>query len=100
MATVNPFDSKTALLAKHTQHVVLTHCSIGLFITAAADLLAQWMKRRGLAQAACYNLLAAISTVPVTGLLAWQVQLEGPRVVGTFPRATPDCLLAELSFCV
>src|ERR1700686_2966477 len=59
---------------------------IALFITAVAfDLIAQWTKRRGLADAAYYNLLgAAISTVPVlaTGLLAWQFQLEGKKLKG------------------
>jgi len=83
---VNPFDLKTALLAKHAQHVVLVHFPIALFIAAVAfDLIAQWTKCRGLAQAAYYNLLAAaISTVPVlaTGLLAWQFQLEGKKLKG------------------
>jgi uncharacterized membrane protein len=83
---VNPFDPKTALLAKHAQHVVLIHFPIALFITAVAfDLFAQWTKRRGLADAAYYNLfMAAISTVPVlaTGLLAWQFQLEGQNLKG------------------
>ena len=83
---VNPFDLKTVLLAKHAQHVVLIHFPIALFITAAAfDLIAHWTKRRGLADAAYYNLLvAAISTVPVlaTGLLAWQFQLEGQKLKG------------------
>ena len=83
---VNPFDPKTIFLAKHAQHVVLIHFPIALFITAVAfDLLAQWTKRPGLADAAYYNLLmAAISTVPVlaTGLLAWQFQLEGQKLKG------------------
>jgi len=83
---VNPFDPKTVLLAKHAQHVVLIHFPIALFITAVAfDLIAQWTKRRGLADAAYYNLLvAAISTVPVlaTGVLAWQFQLEGQKLKG------------------
>ena len=83
---VNPFDLKTTLLAKHAQHVVLIHFPIALFITAVAfDLVAQWTKVRGLAQAAYYNLLgAAITTVPVlaTGLLAWQFQLEGKKLKG------------------
>jgi uncharacterized membrane protein len=86
MTMVNPFDPKTILLAKHAQHVVLIHFPIALFITAVAfDLVAQWTKRRGLADAAYYNLLmAAISTVPVlaTGLLAWQFQLEGQKLKG------------------
>jgi uncharacterized membrane protein len=83
---VNPFDLKTVLLAKHAQHVVLIHFPIALFLAAVAfDFLALWMKRRGLADAAYYNLLgAAVSTLPVlaTGLLAWQFQLEGQKLKG------------------
>jgi len=83
---VNPFDLRTALLAKHSQHVVLIHFPIALFITAVVlDLIAQWTKRQGIADAAYYNLLvAAISTVPVlaTGILAWQFQLEGQKLKG------------------
>jgi uncharacterized membrane protein len=76
---VNPFDLKTALLARHAQHVVLIHFPIALFISAAAfDLIAEWTQRRSLADTAYFNLLAAaISTFPVlvTGILAWQFQL-------------------------
>jgi len=83
---VNPFDPKTVFLAKHAQHVVLIHFPIALFLAAVAfDLIAQWAKRRGLADAAYYNLsVAAISTIPViaTGLLAWQFQLEGQKLKG------------------
>jgi uncharacterized membrane protein len=83
---VNPFDLKTALLEKHAQHVVLIHFPIALFVAAVAfDLVALWTKRRGLADAAYYNLMAAaISTFPVlvTGLLAWQFQLEGQKLKG------------------
>jgi uncharacterized membrane protein len=83
---VNPFDLKTVLLAKHAQHVVLIHFPIALLITAVAfDLVAHWTKRRGLPDAAYYNLLAAaISTFPalVTGILAWQFQLEGQKLKG------------------
>jgi uncharacterized membrane protein len=83
---VNPFDLKTAILAKHAQHVVLIHFPIALFLAAVAfDFIALWTKRRGLTDAAYYNLLAAaISTVPVlvTGLLAWHFQLEGQKLKG------------------
>src|SRR5882724_7459626 len=83
----NPFDLRTALLAKHGQHVVLIHFPIALFITAVLfDLIAQRTKRRGFADAAYYNLLvAAISTIPViaTGILAWQFQLEGQKLKGS-----------------
>jgi len=83
---MNPFDLKAALLARHAQHVVLIHFPIALFIASVAfDLAAQWTKRRGLEDAAYYNLLlAAISTLPVvvTGILAWQFALEGQRLKG------------------
>src|SRR5271168_1277662 len=83
---VNPFDIKTALLAKHAQHVVLIHFPIALFLGAVAfDYVAQWTKNRTLAAAAYFNLLlAAISTVPVvaTGLAAWQWALEGQKLKG------------------
>jgi uncharacterized membrane protein len=82
----NPFDLKTALFARHAQHVVLIHFPIALFIAAVTfDLIAHWTKRRGLADAAYYNLLvAAVSTVPVlaTGILAWRFQLAGERLKG------------------
>jgi uncharacterized membrane protein len=83
---LHPFDLKTVFLAKHSQHVVLIHFPIALFIVAVfLDSLAQWKKRPGLIQTAYNNLLvAAISTVPVvaTGLLAWQFQLEGQKLKG------------------
>ena len=83
---MHPFDLKAALLAKHAQHVVLIHFPIALFIAGVAfDFLAQWTKQRLLAAAAYCNLLvAALTTVPVliTGILAWQWQLEGQRLKG------------------
>jgi uncharacterized membrane protein len=84
--SVNPFDIRTVLLAKHAQHVVLIHFPIALFAAAMAfDYLGQWTNNRTLAAAAYFNLLlAAISTVPVvaTGLAAWQWALEGQRLKG------------------
>ena len=83
---MHPFDSKTVFLAKHAQHVVLIHFPIALFIAGVAfDFLAQWTKRRALASAAYYNLFAAaLTTLPVlvTGIAAWQWQLEGQRLKG------------------
>lgn len=83
---MHPFDLKSALLAKHSQHVVLIHFPIALFLVAVlCDCLGQWRKRPGLAQTAYDNLLvAAVSTVPVlaTGVLAWQFQLEGQKLKG------------------
>lgn len=82
----NPFDFKTAILAKHAQHVVLIHFPIALFMIGVAfDALSQWTKRAGLRDAAYYNLVtAAISTIPAvgTGLLAWQFQLDGQKLKG------------------
>ncbi len=83
---IDPFDIKTILLAKHAQHVVLIHFPIALFMTAVGfDVVAQWTERGGLADTAYYNLLvAAISTFPVlaTGIVAWQLQLEGQKLKG------------------
>ena len=83
---VSPFDLKSALLAKHAQHIVLIHFPIALFLAAVLfDYLAQWRKNKTLESAAYFNLLlAAISTVPVvlTGLAAWQWALEGQKLKG------------------
>jgi len=83
---LHPFDIKTVLFAKHAQHVVLIHFPIALFIIAVLfDFLAQWKKQRVLAAAAyCNFLVAAIATIPVviTGILAWQWELEGQKLQG------------------
>lgn len=83
---LNPFDWRAVLFARHAQHVVLIHFPIALCAAAVTfDFIAHWTKRRGLADAAYYNMLgAAISTLPVlaTGILAWQFQLEGQKLKG------------------
>lgn len=83
---MHPFDPRTILFAKHAQHVVLIHFPIALFIAAVLfDLIATRTRRSGPADAAYYNLaVAAIATIPVivSGLLAWQFQLEGQKLKG------------------
>jgi uncharacterized membrane protein len=86
---VHPFDPKSALLAKHAQHVVLIHFPIALFLTGVAfDLAARWSKtprRNILAAAAHLNILvAAAFVVPTlaTGIVAWQWQLDGQKLKG------------------
>jgi uncharacterized membrane protein len=83
---LHPFDYKTVVFAKHAQHVVLIHFPIALFIAGVAfDFLAQWTKRTTYAVAAYLNFtLSALSTIPVviTGIAAWQWQLEGQRLKG------------------
>ena len=83
---MHPFYIKSALLAKHAQHVVLIHFPIALFLTSVMfDFIAQWTRNRTTAAVAYYNLLvAAISCLPVmaTGLLAWRLQLEGQKIKG------------------
>jgi uncharacterized membrane protein len=102
---VNPFDLKTALLAKHAQHVVLIHFPIALFLAAVAfDYLAQWRKNQTLAGAAYFNLLlAAISTVPVvaSGLAAWHWALEGQKLKGILlMHLTLGCMSSVLIWLV
>jgi uncharacterized membrane protein len=83
---MNPFDLKTALLAKHAQHPVIIHFPIALFIFSVVfDLLAIWKRNPALVKAAYYNLIGAALTAPVaiaTGLTAWQWQLEGSKLKG------------------
>jgi uncharacterized membrane protein len=83
---LHPFDLKSALLARHAQHVVLVHFPIALFLVGVGfDFYGQWRKERALAAVAYYDLLvAAVSSLPVmaTGLLAWRWQLEGQRLKG------------------
>src|ERR1700720_2254466 len=83
---MNSFDIKAAIFAKHAQHVVLIHFPIALFIIGVLfDFLAYRTRRRVLAAAAYCNLFAAaLATIPVliTGILAWQWELEGQRLKG------------------
>lgn len=84
---MNPFDWRSVLLARHAQHVVLIHFPIALFITAVLfDSAVLAWQRRELAVVVYYNLLvAAIFVIPtvLTGLLAWQMALEGHQLKGT-----------------
>lgn len=84
---MNPFDLKSALLARHAQHVVLIHFPIALFLVSVAfDFAAQWKRNAIFAAVSYYNLaLAAFSSVPVvaTGLMAWHWQLESQKIRGT-----------------
>jgi uncharacterized membrane protein len=86
----NPFGLESVLLAKHAQHVVLVHFPIALTTAAIAfEWIAVWKpgpRTEALAEAAYWNLTAAAITVMatiVTGLLAWQWQLEGAPLRGT-----------------
>jgi len=83
---MNPFDLKAALLAKHAQHPVIIHFPIALFIISVAfDVFAIWRKNPAMVTAAYYNLLTAALTTPVavvSGLAAWQWQLEGAKLKG------------------
>jgi uncharacterized membrane protein len=84
--SLHPFDLRTALLAKHAQHVVLIHFPIALFVIGAAfDLAGYLRKKAALVSAASYNFFAAgVSAIPAvgSGLLAWQWALEGRRLHG------------------
>lgn len=81
---INPNDLRTIFLAKHAQHVVLIHFPIALFVTGVAcDLMTRGKRASPLAEFAYLNFsIAAASLIPVigTGLLAWQIALEGKRL--------------------
>ena len=83
---MNPWDIRAALLAKHAQHVVLIHFPIALFLAGIGlDLAASLTRRKDLAVVAYYNLaMAALCVLPaaLTGVLAWQWELEGRRLKG------------------
>jgi uncharacterized membrane protein len=87
---VHPFDLRSALLAKHAQHVVLVHFPVALFLTGVGfDFAARWTKdatkRATLAASARLNLLAAaVAVVPTlaTGVVAWQWQFAGQKLKG------------------
>ena len=101
---MHPFDIKTVVFAKHAQHVVLIHFPIALFIIGVLfDVLAQWKKHRLLAAAAYYNLfVAAIATIPVvvTGILAWQWELEGQKLKGILLMHLVMGCLSSVLICV
>jgi uncharacterized membrane protein len=83
---MNPWNPRTAIFAKHAQHVVIVHFPIALFVAGVAfDFIATWTRRRDLALVAycnfCGALLAAVPAV-LTGLLAWQWELEGRKLRG------------------
>lgn len=84
--SLNPFDLKAALLARHAQHPVIVHFPIALFIGSVVfEILAIWRRQPVLATVAYYNLVGAALTVPLalaTGLGAWQWQLEGATLKG------------------
>ena len=83
---MSPLDIRSAILAKHAQHVVLIHFPIALFLTGVGfDFAARWTKRATVAAVAYATLLvAAVSVPPVvaSGILAWQWQLAGQRLRG------------------
>ena len=86
LVAANPFDLRAALAAPHAQHPVIVHFPIALFIMSAVfEVLALWRKQPALESVAYFNLLAAAISIPftiVTGLLAWQWQLEGAALKG------------------
>ena len=83
---LNPFDLKSALLAKHAQHVVLVHFPIALYLSGTFfDFLARGIRNPGFREVTRWNFLpAAIMSLPsaATGILAWRWALEGQHIKG------------------
>ena len=84
--SINPFDLKSVLLAKHAQHVVVIHFPIALFLAGVLfDFVALRKKNAAFSAAAYFNFTcAAIASVfaIVTGMLAWRWALEGQKLKG------------------
>jgi uncharacterized membrane protein len=84
--TINPFDFKSVLLAKHAQHVVVIHFPIALFLAGVLfDFVALRKKNAAFSAAAYFNFTcAAIASVLAiaTGVLAWRWALEGQQLKG------------------
>lgn len=83
---INPFDLKSALLAKHAQHVVVIHFPIALFLAGVLfDFVALRKKNPAFSAAAYFNFTcAAIASVfaVATGVVAWRWALEGEKLKG------------------
>jgi uncharacterized membrane protein len=83
---LNPFDLRSALLARHAQHVVLIHFPIALYVGGTvADVCARVFRKSGLVDAARWNFLAAaLLGIPAaaSGVLAWRWALEGQHLKG------------------
>lgn len=97
---VNPFDIRTVLFARHAQHVVLIHFPIALFITGVGfDLLSGGRRESRFAATAYLNIaIAAVMVIPavLTGVLAWQLVLDGKRLKGLLLFHFIAALLAAL----
>jgi uncharacterized membrane protein len=69
-----------------TQHVVLMHFPIALYLAAVCfDAFGRWLRKPTWVEVVYYNLsLAALFTLlaAATGIIAWQWQLEGHRLKG------------------
>jgi len=83
---MNLINLHSALFARHAQHVVLIHFPIALCLAGVLfDIAAAWTGRREFVTVAYWNLaIAALSAIPaaITGVLAWQLELEGRRLKG------------------
>ena len=87
---MDPFNLKSALLAKHAQHVVLIHFPIALFLAGTGfDIAARWMRqsanRTTMMAAARINIIAAavfVAPTILSGVLAWQWALQGAPLKG------------------
>lgn len=83
---MSPWDLHTFIFEKHAQHVVIIHFPIALFIAGVVfDFIATWTRQKNLAFVAYCNFCGALMAAPLavlTGLLAWQWELEGRRLKG------------------
>src|SRR5580692_5632157 len=72
---VNPFDVKTALLAKHAQHIVLIHFPVGATGLLAWQFQLEGQKLKGILL--LHLVLACVSTAMIW--LVWWVHVRARR---------------------
>ena len=89
---MSPFDIRSAVLAKHARHVVLTHFPIAPFLTGSRSISQQagrsvrlWRQQP---TRTCWWPLFSVPPVVASGILAWPWQVARQRAAGAL--ATPS----------
>ena len=98
------FSLASTLLARNAQHPAIVHFPIALFLFSLfLDVVGILRKEKALHSAAFYNLVAAaVSSVLsiCTGLLAWQLKLQGASLTGDLLLHLILAIVTSLLLCI